>query len=524
MKKYITALFLLLLLSSNTTNAQEADTVAIKKFLYELEKLDGQYVTYEKITKEKLLNSIVVQVNEQTDNALGNLDGKDIFEREFTMVNITSEEEAGYNKLNTLLEHYDAYSTEELFGIPLTANQREDGTETIVFMNDNHSIMINNFLDEKEIEILYCDYNLMEIIQNILVDFVESIEENIDNSFCGALSGIEDVNFSLSLFGKENITINGRKEPDASQETKNIGCSAKEILSAVESSYDSTISRFENSTKSNKDEIQERINELKEEKEAKLAELTNTLNSIDVPSFIQNPLTKDVYVAIPTLTEELSALRGPHAENGIYDWITSTGFGKSVANNNTGQECAIITPKDILQKYATEYYPETNWTFCGYPTYKETFVTKYQGGTPAVLYRKSIDEKGYNLMLADIGHLFNLKLGESHKNMKVTQNSRRESNGNRFVRLYGEDGTTLYLLDLPGEQQCLMTIIIGHEDFENAVNDCKVGEEENIADKYNIIINENGIRFSNEEYYYYPKKHKNGVHIDFGFAIKYTKE
>ena len=501
MKKIIIALLALLTMSAPIVNAQEADTAAIKAFLKELKKLESNSISYEVITGEKLQNMLVEQLNEQTDNLLGNFEGKNLFGKGFTMINISSEDEEGYNKVRTLLEQYDAYESEELFGIPLTANNREDGSESVVYMSENHSILINDIFDEESIEVLYCNYNLMNILKTILVGFTE------------------EINFSLSLFNNGNITFNSKKaEAPTPQPVETVGCNAPQILAAVSESYDNMIKQLEERTQD--EETQERIEELKEEKSESLEELEKTLATIDIPSFIENPLTEEVYIAVPTLSTELAALQSPQAKNGIYDWIASTGFCKG-AENNFDQKSDIITPDDVLMKYATEYLPKEQWLFDGYTTCKEEFITKYQGGTPAVLYRKSETPKGYNDMLADLKPLFDLEFEEKYNNLEVTQKSQRETSGNRFLRLYGEGDISIYLLDCPKEKLCLMAIVIGQSDFKKAVNDYRVGGEKNIADRYNIIISENGIRFTTEEYFFSPKKHKNGLHIDFGLAHKF---
>ncbi len=520
MKKYIITLLTLLAFGTPTIMAQEADKVALKNFLNELKKLDGRGVTYEEIKQERLQSILVKQVNEQTDNLLGSLEGENIFGKEFTMINISSDDNEGYNKLRTLLELYDAYASDELFGLPLTANNREDGIETVVFLSDNHSIMIEDAIDDESIEILYCNYNLMKIIENILSDFVGRIEQKLNESMTDNLHGYKDINFSLSLFNDDIITFNGKRaEAPTPQPVEAVGCNASQILAAVSGSYDNRIKKLADSTQEEAD-IQEHIKELKEEKSQELEELKESLAEIDIPSFIENPLTEEVYIAIPTLSAEYAALQSPQAKNGIYDWIASTGFCKG-AEKNLDQASAIITPEDVLQKYAALYLPKEQWLFDGYANFKEEFITKYQGGTPAVLYRKSLSQKGYDEMLADLKPLFDLEFEEKYRNLEVTQKSRQETSGNRFLRLYGEEDITIYLLDCPKDKQCLMAILIGPRDFKKAVNDYIVGGEKDIADRYNIIINENGIRFTTEEYYFAPEKHKNGVHIDFDITKKY---
>lgn len=511
MKNYIIALISLFFLSTAVVNAQEADTVAIKKFLNELERLNEKDVSYEVITYEKLKSTLIEQVNEQTYNALCNLDCKNIVDNDFIMINICSDSKEGYDKILSILEQHDAYTGETLFGIPLTAEERKDGHETFVFLSSNHSITINDSFDEEEIEILYCNYNLMDIIEDILSDFIEAIEDSFDEDL---LHGSTNVNFSLSLFEDGDIAkikVNGEKAAPATQEpAATVGCSASDIYAAIEKSYDDEIKQLEE--RAQEEDIQDRINELKEEKEYKLAELKNTLTTIDIPSFIENPITEDIYIAVPAST----------AQSGVYDWIASTGFCKG-AKKNLDQESAIITPKEILRQYATEYRPKEQWLFNGYDKCKEEFATKYQSGTPAVLYRKSLSQKGYNDITADLKPLLDLELEDIFHNLEVTQKSINKENSNRYVRLYGEGDISVHILDNPEDKQCLMAVIIGAGDFEKSVNDYSIAEEKNIADHYNIIINENGITFTTEEYYNPPTKHKNGVHINFDLVNKYFK-
>jgi hypothetical protein len=75
-----------------------------------------------------------------------------------------------------------------------------------------------------------------------------------------------------------------------------------------------------------------------------------------------------------------------------------------------------------------------------------------------------------------------------------------------------------------------MSIIVGGvSGFEHAVNEYCFGGEKDFAKRYNIVIdsdlsnNSYGIHFVNDEYFYAGKSHKNGVHIDFGYARMFLK-
>ena len=146
---------------------------------------------------------------------------------------------------------------------------------------------------------------------------------------------------------------------------------------------------------------------------------------------------------------------------------------------------------------------------------------------PAVLYSFSQNENGYNEMLREYGDMFRRKLGEKVLGLEVTQQSR--NNGKRFVQLWGEGDVLMCVIDVPQEKYCLMSIIVGVNGFEQAVNEYLFGGEKDFAKKCNIVINNDlrdnsyGIHFTQDEYFYAGKSHKNGVHIDFGFARRFTE-
>ena len=131
-------------------------------------------------------------------------------------------------------------------------------------------------------------------------------------------------------------------------------------------------------------------------------------------------------------------------------------------------------------------------------------------------------------MLREFGDFFRRKPGEKVMGLEVTQNS--ENNGKRFVQLWGEGGILMCLLDSPADKYCHMSIIIGGvTGFEQAVNEYVFGGEKDFAKKCNIIIdsdlrdNSYGIHFTEDKYFFAGRSHKNGVHIDFGYARMFSK-
>jgi hypothetical protein len=234
-------------------------------------------------------------------------------------------------------------------------------------------------------------------------------------------------------------------------------------------------------------------------------------------------------VAIPAVPEDIKKDMQPYAAYGVYDWINGLGFGKGAMTDSADQKSEIILPEDVARLYAVKHLPQEKWNEEGYsPMFKAIYRQEYQGGTPAVLYRHSKNEVGYRDMLSDLGFLFNLELGDTYKNLKVTQQSERE--GKRFVQLYGEGGILMCVFDSSEDKYCHMSILVGGAGgFEQAVNEYVIGGERDFATRCNIIINSDvadgsgSIHFTTDEYFFAGKSHKNGVHIDFKYWDLYTK-
>ena len=251
------------------------------------------------------------------------------------------------------------------------------------------------------------------------------------------------------------------------------------------------------------------------------AQLDEQIKSLSKPSFVQIPGTEDYLLGIPELSDEPSRV--------VYDWVNELGFSKGAITDNADQKSEIILPEDVARLYAVTHLPQEKWNEEGYsPTFKAIYQKEYQGGTPAVLYRFSKSEEGYKDMLSDLGFLFKLELGDTYRNLKVTQQSER--NGKRFVQLYGEGGILMCVFDSPADHYCHMSILVGGGGgFEQAVNEYVFGGERDIATRCNIIINSDlsdnscGIHFTTDEYFFAGKSHKNGVHIDFRYWDLYTK-
>ena len=471
--------------------AQEIDSEGLKAFAEELESLQGEHVSCDTMTHRELLDYLGTEIVSDADELFTKLDKKD-----FRLINIGSPDGIGRESIYKVLDKYEVTTAEVLFGIPLLLCNRSNGDLVILFVGDKASLMVLDYGDS--MEVLYLNSDLMIIFKEIFTSMM--INGDGGKITIGA-SG--DLQFSYSFSRTTDSRITERKENEGEE---------PKVYSFDQQSDGTEYLSF------NKDVNKETANT---EKVQEIADLKK-------PTFVLNLETGRVNVAIPTVPEDIKKDMQPYAAYGVYDWINSLGFGKGMTDS-ADQKSEIILPEDVARLYAVKHLPQEKWNEGGYsPMLKAIYQKEYQGGTPAVLYRHSKNEVGYKDMLSDLGFLFNLELGDTYKNLEVTQQSKRE--GKRFVQLYGEGGILMCVFDSPEDKYCHMSILVGGAGgFEQAVNEYVIGGERDFATRCNIIINSDvadgsgGIHFTTDEYFFAGKSHQNGVHIDFKYWDLYTK-
>ncbi len=492
MKKMI--LCFIAVCSATTMQAQEIDWTGLIQFTDELEALQGDHVSCDTMTHLELLDYLDTEIVSDDDELFTKLDKKD-----FRLIMIASPDGIGRESIYKVLDKYEVTNAEVLFGIPLLLCYRRDGGQVMLFVGDKASLMVLDYGDS--IEVLYLNSDLMMIFKEIFTSMM--INGDGGNITIGE-SGDLQFSYSFSRTREE-------QEEDA-EEPK---------VYSFDQQSDGT-------------DPYERFNEEVIDIASKIAASSTPtgiqeIEDLEKPSFILNLETNSFLVAIPTVPEDIKKDMQPYAAYGVYDWINSLGFGKGAMTDSADQKSEIILPEDVARLYAVKHLPQEKWNEEGYsPMFKAIYQQEYQGGTPAVLYRHSKNEAGYKDMLSDLGFLFNLELGDTYRNLKVTQQSERE--GKHFVQLYGEGRILMCVFDSPEDKYCHMSILIGGGGgFEQAVNEYVFGGERDIAKKCNIIINSDlsddsgGIHFTTDEYFFAGKSHKNGVHIDFKYWDLYTK-
>ena len=494
MKKII--LCIIAACSAMAMQAQEIDWKGLTRFADELESLQGEHVSCDTMTYRDFLDYLGTLIVGDADELFSKMDKED-----FQFINISSPDGIGRESIYKVLDKYEVTTAEMLFGIPLLLCNRSNSDLVdlvVLFVGDQASLMVLDYGDS--IEVLLLNSDLMEIVKEI---------------FTSKMTNGDEVKISIGSSGELQFSYSFSRTSEH-VETERGECREPKVYSFdQQSSGTDPYERFNEEVVQLAAQTGERLNR---EQQAQLAE---QIKSLSKPSFVQIPETEDYLLGIPELSDEPSHV--------VYDWVNELGFGKGAVKDNPHQKSEIILPEDVARLYAVTHLPQEKWNEEGYsPTFKAIYQKEYQGGTPAVLYRFSKSEEGYKDMLADLGFLFKLELGDTYRNLKVTQQSER--NGKRFVQLYGEGGILMCVLDSPADHYCHMSILVGGGGgFEQAVNEYVFGGERDIATRCNIIINSDlsgnscGIHFTTDEYFFAGKSHKNGVHIDFRYWDLYTK-
>ena len=470
--------------------AQEIDWKGLTRFADELESLQGEHVSCDTMTYRDFLDYLGTLIVGDADELFSQLDKKD-----FRLINVASPDGIGRESICKVLDKYEVTTAEVLFGIPLLLCNRRDGVQVMLFVGDKASLMVLDYGDS--IEVLLLNSDLMEIVKEI---------------FTSKMTNGDEVKISIGNSGDLQFNYSFKRTWDEQEESEE---EPKVYSFDQQSSGNDPYERFNEEVAQLAAQTDERLSK---EQQAQLDEQIKLLKK---PAFVQIPETEDYLLGIPELSDEPSRV--------VYDWVNELGFGKGAMTDNADQKSEIILPEDVARLYAVTHLPQEKWNEEGYSlTFKAIYQKEYQGGTPAVLYRFSKSEEGYKDMLADLGFLFKLELGDTYRNLKVTQQSER--NGKRFVQFYGEGGILMCVFDSPADHYCHMSILIGGGGgFEQAVNEYVISGERDIATRCNIIINSEpsddacGIHFTTDEYFFAGKSHKSGVHIDFRYWDLYTK-
>lgn len=173
--KRILATVMLAVLTLCTAIAQEN---SIRILLDELKELNGEDVQYE-VVSDSMLNRFIGQIEAMITTGTSNREK--LFITEYATISSTTPQ--GYSQICSILDKYDVSATEELFGIPLINNVREEGQQEIIFSNGEHSLIITEDTDQQEVFIVYTNGNIINFSQTALLMMMNAIGGNLIDSF-----------------------------------------------------------------------------------------------------------------------------------------------------------------------------------------------------------------------------------------------------------------------------------------------------------------------------------------------------
>lgn len=437
MKKIIYTLFAFAVITVNV-NAQQSDAGRLKTFIKELMSLSGEHIQHEKQGFES------GKVDSSVDQYLV----------------IKTLDDLGYEAVYEILNKYEVFDNEDLFGIPMVINTIDGVRQITVFMDEKNSILVFDWYIG--CTVMYTNFNLIKLFSQGLVlanlgldDFVSDIVDMGNEQF----SEFGDNMAVANTLHKDGVAVvqNGSNDKGRTQY----------IIDADELSI----------------------------------------------GYIEE--TGEYFISMPKEQFEIELERGS-----IYTWMQQILIPRNCKEYFSNYSLTFITPAVVIEDYMANYLPKEEWLVEGYPKgVEDVYKQKYPGGSPAVFCMSSKSKDGYERWIKDIDFLFNFDLKDTYKNLKVIQRANR--NGKRYVQFYGKGSTMLTILDVPAENRCMMLLTVGTaKDFEDAANLYSVNGETGILRKCNISINENGLNLRLKDP---DAKGDNNCNFEFGLKSKFME-
>ena len=427
-----------------------------------------------------------------------------------------SDDLKSYNKISAIIDKYDIFFADELFGLSLYYAIREAGVRLSVFYNDGIALFIQDVAYDSVVEIVF--------VRDIKVTQLASVVKQPDLSL--VQFDLSPVQFKTDDSDGVAAVMEEEKEECTLPESE-IQCHIPRcVMQALSGYYAPKIDSLRNEMKNASEEralgIKAEINAIEKLYVDEYNAIRKKIDGIARTSFVDIPCIGKSYLVAPVLSEEEKLNAEPQAREGILDWINGTGFyigyDKGIIGKN-GQRSCILRPTDVVVEYVRKHSDKKSWNAYGYsPLMEAIFKKEIQGGEPLYLYRVSDTEEGYRCMVKDLEPILDRKVREKYMNMKVT--ARVENNGMRFVQLYSASGTVL-VFDSPAEKLCRMDVVIGGIGaFEAAVNDFTVDGVAGVAQRCNIVIDLNDIELIEGPYKKNGVSYEYGVHFETGYWDK----
>ena len=417
---------------------------------------------------------------------------------------INSVDEESYKALSAIIEKYDIYFAEEIFGMELMFNVRDGGSQTIMFQGDTYGLGITDNAHSLDLTII--------IVKGAVTKLYFNIGESEDAEIHSREVYFKESNGDVYI-GESSIKIEEPAELIDISEAESIerripADIGLELFDYYMPMIQEIKIKAQNAT--SKEELKMLkacADSIRDAWEAEIQCLENLMEKIESPGRAKIPRTGKMMIVIPKNTKQ-----------GLYEWINSTGICRT-----EGQETTIIPATDIATFVATKTMKlQTSWSLEGYSKeMKAVFAEEVPGGEPAYIYRRSTTAEGYEIMKNDLQQFFYLDgKNKSHRYKGFKAIERIDTDEYRFLHLY--DGcTTILIYDNPAEKCCQMDIIVGGAElFNDAVNDISIEGDNGYGAKCNIIIRDGDVEFINGEVEINGVTYDSGVHFTTGYMEK----
>ena len=159
MKRMIYLLCALAFVSSNIS-AQQSVEEGLKTFISEMMSLENEHVKCEMQGFNSFIDeNIDVEISGNVDvtKLLGSLNNP-----EWQFLVVQSNDKEGYDAICEFIDKYEVMEADELFGIPLSVNTREDTEQSTIFLDENNSFIIEE--SGFEITLIYTNCNIINVL------------------------------------------------------------------------------------------------------------------------------------------------------------------------------------------------------------------------------------------------------------------------------------------------------------------------------------------------------------------------
>ena len=417
---------------------------------------------------------------------------------------INSVNEDSYKAFRAVIEKYDIYFAEEIFGMELMFNTREGGSQTIIFQGDIYGLAIIDNAHSLDLSVT--------IVKGSAAKLFFGIRETGDVEIHSHEVYFNNRNGDVHI-GESSITVEEPAELIDISEAESIerripADISLELFDHYMPMIQELKRRAQNAT--NKEQLKmlkTSADSIRDVWEAEIQCLENLMEKVESPGRAKIPCTGKMMIVIPKGTKQ-----------GLYEWINSIGTCRT-----KGQKTTFASATDIAALAATKAkQTQTSYSLQGYSNeMKSIFANEVPGGEPVYIYRRSTTTAGYETMKKDLEQFFYLDgKNKNHRYKGFGAIERIDTEEYCFLHLY-DGSTSILIYDSPADKHCQMDIIVGGvELFNDAVNDISIDHEKGHATKRNIIIRDGDVDFIDSEVEINGVTYDCGVHFTTGYMKK----